>query len=315
MNKQFAKDVIEGLSSKEKHLPSKYFYDDVGSRIFQEIMNMPEYYPTDSEFEILSLQAKQIIEEVSFNEPFNIVELGAGDGFKTFKLLEYLVNEGIDFYYVPIDISEGAMDSLTKSIKGRLPSLDIHPRVGDYFEVLQSENLQTKIPSLLLFLGGNIGNYMENQAKELLDLFYSSMKKEDKLLVGFDLKKNPRVVQKAYDDPHGITKRFNLNLLNRINKEFDGDFKLDDYDFYCHYNPLTGDVKSYIVSLRKQIVYLKKLNEYFHFDYNELIWTELSKKYDFTEIENLASATNFKVEKHFLDCKHYFTDSLLIKEQ
>ncbi len=161
MNKEFANDIIKGLTSKEKHLSSKYFYDDIGSRIFQEIMNMPEYYLTDSEFEILSLQAKQIIEAVNFNQPFNIVELGAGDGFKTFKLLEYLVKNNVDFYYVPIDISQGAMDILTQSLADKLPKLSIHPRVGDYFEILSKENVQTTIPSLLLFLGGNIGNYSE----------------------------------------------------------------------------------------------------------------------------------------------------------
>ncbi|MEZ4795546.1 MAG: L-histidine N(alpha)-methyltransferase [Flavobacteriaceae bacterium] len=310
---QFGADIINGLSKENKQLSSKYFYDDAGSKIFQEIMNMPEYYLTDSEFEILSLQAKQIIDAVNFNQPFNIVELGAGDGFKTFKLLEFLVNNKVDFYYVPIDISQGAMDSLTTHLKKRLPNLSIHPRVGDYFKVLQSENLKTNIPSLLLFLGSNIGNYMPDKAIELMTLFSDSMKKGDKLLLGADLKKNPITIQNAYYDKHGITKRFNLNLLLRINREFDADFKIDDFDFYCHYNPTSGEVKSYIVSLKKQTVYLKKLDKYFNFDYNELIWTELSKKYDLLEIEKLAEDSNLKVEKHFLDCKHYFADSLLIK--
>lgn len=213
MDRQLANDVIDGLSSKQKYLSSKYFYDDIGSKIFQEIMNMPEYYPTDCEFEILSLQASKIIEAVNFIEPFNIVELGAGDGFKTFKLLEYLVQNEIQFYYVPIDISQGAMDSLSKRLKERLPTLDIHPRVGDYFEVLQSENLQTKIPSLLLFLGGNIGNYNQEEVKNLMSLFYNSMKKNDKLLVGFDLRKNPITIHNAYYDKHGITKGLILTFL------------------------------------------------------------------------------------------------------
>lgn len=313
MDNTFANDIIEGLNAKNKHLSSKYFYDNNGSKIFQEIMNMPEYYLTDSEFEILSLQAKQIIDAVNFDQPFNIVELGAGDGFKTFKLLEYLVNNKVNFYYVPIDISQGAMDSLTTHLKERLPNLSIHPRVGDYFTVLQSENLKTSIPSLLLFLGSNIGNYMPKNAIELLTLFSKSMKPNDKLLLGADLKKNPITIHNAYYDKHGITKRFNLNLLLRINREFDGNFKIDDFDFYCYYSPMTGEVNSYIVSLKKQTVYLKKLNKYFDFDYNELIWTELSKKYDLQEIEKLAEDSNLKVEKHFLDCKHFFTDSLLIK--
>lgn len=305
----FAQDVLNGLTAKNKSLPSKYFYDDNGSRIFQEIMNMPEYYPTNAEFEILSMQSKQIIQSLQFSGPFNIVELGAGDGFKTFKLLEYLVNNDVDFHYIPIDISQEAIDILTKNLHDRLPNLRIHPKVGDYFEILK-DNRDSDYPSLLLFLGGNIGNYQENKAKELLQLFNKNMKVGDKLLIGFDLKKNPIVIHNAYYDKHGITKRFNLNLLLRINRELEADFKIDDFDFYCHYNPITGDVKSYLVSLRKQTVEIKALNKSIDFDYDELIWTELSKKYSINEISNLAKATKFKLTSNFLDCKHYFTDSL-----
>jgi L-histidine N-alpha-methyltransferase len=305
----FAQDVLNGLTAEKKSLSSKYFYDDNGSRIFQEIMNMPEYYLTDAEFEILSMQSKQIIDALQFSTPFNIVELGAGDGFKTFKLLEYLVNNNIDFNYIPIDISQEAIDILSDRLKERLPGLIIKPKVGDYFDILK-QNKQSDYPSLLLFLGGNIGNYNENKAKDLLNLFYSVMKLGDKLLIGFDLKKNPILIHNAYYDKHSITKRFNLNLLLRINRELDADFKIDDFDFYCHYNPITGDVKSYIVSLRKQRVELRALNKTIDFDYNELIWTELSKKYSLQDIQKLANHSSFTLSKNFLDCKHYFTDSL-----
>ncbi|WP_439151361.1 L-histidine N(alpha)-methyltransferase [Winogradskyella sp.] len=309
MANTFAQDVLNGLTAKQKYLSSKYFYDDNGSRIFQEIMNMPEYYLTDAEFEILSMQSKKIIDALQFSGTFNIVELGAGDGFKTFKLLEYLVNNKISFNYVPIDISKEAIDILTARLKERLPSINIKPKVGDYFELLKV-NKQSKYPSLLLFLGGNIGNYKEDKALRLLELFNENMKKGDKLLIGFDLKKNPVTIHNAYYDKHGITKRFNLNLLLRINRELEADFKIDDFDFYCHYNPITGEVKSYIVSLKKQHVKIKALNKTIDFDYNELIWTELSKKYAIDDIRSLAERTNFSNNTNFLDCKHYFTDSL-----
>jgi dimethylhistidine N-methyltransferase len=305
----FAQDVLNGLTAKNKSLSSKYFYDDNGSRIFQEIMNMPEYYLTDAEFEILAMQSKQIIDALQFSTPFNIVELGAGDGLKTFKLLEYLVNNNINFDYVPIDISQEAIDILTKRLKERLPSLTVKPKVGDYFEILK-ENKQGDYPSLLLFLGSNIGNYNKEKAIELLQLFNDNMKVGDKLLIGFDLKKNPIVIHNAYYDRHGITKRFNLNLLLRINRELDANFKIDDFDFYCHYNPITGDVKSYIISLRKQTVQLRALNKTIDFDYNELIWTELSKKYSLEDIQALGEHSNFNLNTNFLDCKHYFADSL-----
>lgn len=309
MNTNFAEDVMSGLTAQNKYLPSKYFYDDNGSRIFQEIMKMPEYYPTNAEFEILSMQSKQIIEALGFSVPFNIIELGAGDGFKTFKLLEYLVNANIQFKYVPIDISQEAIDLLSTRLKERLPSLNIEPRVGDYFQILK-ENKQSVNQSLLLFLGGNIGNYQHEKATGLLDLFKDHMKEGDQLLIGFDLKKNPIIVHQAYFDKHGITKRFNLNLLIRMNRELDADFKVDDFEFYCHYDPVSGAVKSYLVSLKKQRVELKKLNTSINFDYNELIWTEVSKKYSPAEIQNLAVQAGFVLNKNFMDCKHYFTDSL-----
>ncbi len=309
MDQIFANDVIKGLTAEHKHLSSKYFYDDAGSRIFQEIMKMPEYYLTDSEFEILSLQAEQIYQALQFSGVFNIIELGAGDGFKTFKLLEYLQNKEIHFNYIPIDISQEAIDILTHRLKERLPNLNIRPKVGDYFEILNDEK-QSSLPSLLLFLGGNIGNYIKEDAIELLQLFNQNMNIGDKLLIGFDLKKNPLIIRQAYFDPNGITKRFNMNLLLRMNREFEADFKIDDFDFYCQYDAITGEVKSYLVSLKKQSVSFKKLDKIIEFDQNELIWTELSKKYTTSEIEDLATSTGFKVNQHFLDCKHYFTDSL-----
>tara|TARA_R110002012_G_scaffold312248_1_gene522727 strand:+ start:308728 stop:309666 length:939 start_codon:yes stop_codon:yes gene_type:complete len=309
MNKTFAKDVVDGLTAKDKYLSSKYFYDTNGSRIFQEIMNMPDYYLTDSEFEILSLQAKQIVEALAFNEPFNIIELGAGDGFKTFKLLEYLVKEGVNFNYVPIDISQEAIDILSEKLHERLPKLSIKPQVGDYFEIL-NKKFQGNTSNLLLFLGSNIGNYLKDDAIALLKLFHKVMNSGDKLLIGMDLKKNPITIRNAYDDKEGITKRFNMNLLIRMNRELEADFKLDDFDFYCYYNPETGRVKSYIVSLKKQTVLLKKLNKTIQFNQNELIWTELSKKYSLSEIDKLAAVSGFQSKQHFLDCKHYFTDSL-----
>ena len=313
MNETLAQDVLKGLTAKSKFLYSKYFYDDNGSRIFQEIMNMPEYYLTDAEFEILSMQSKQIIDALEFSTPFNIIELGAGDGFKTFKLLEYLVENKVKFNYVPIDISQEAINILSKRLKDRLPKLNIEPRVGDYFNVLQDLKKGDE-PNLLLFLGSNIGNYAPEDAKDLLQLFHDNMKRGDKLLIGMDLKKNPITIHNAYYDKHGISKRFNLNLLLRINRELDADFKIDDFDFYCHYNPITGDVKSYIVSLKKQTVKLNAINKTIHFDYNELIWTELSKKYSIEEIRILAESLNFEITDNFLDCKHYFTDSLWEKK-
>jgi dimethylhistidine N-methyltransferase len=308
----FAEDVLKGLTEKEKHLSSKYFYDDNGSRIFMQIMKMQEYYPTGCEFEILSRQSDKILQQAGFKSKFNIVEFGCGDGLKTRQLLTTFTAKGADFTYIPIDISQEAIDVLVNNITATLPGIDMQPRTGDYFEILD-ELSQSDTPSLFLFLGGNIGNYKFNDAKMLLEKFNQGMNKGDMLLMGMDLQKNPRTIQKAYDDPHGITKAFNMNLLKRINNELDADINLDQFDFYCDYNPANGEVNSYLVSLKKQHFHSTVLNTTFTFDKDELIWTELSKKYSFKEIENLAENTGFKVEKNFMDCRHYFTDSLWVK--
>lgn len=305
----FAEDVLEGLTAKKKHLSSKYFYDDSGSQIFRQIMKMPEYYPTNCELEILSWQSDAILDKIAFNGNFNIVEFGSGDGTKTKQLLKAFLNKNAAFTYMPIDISEEAILILEESMLAALPKLKMESKIGDYFDVLE-DIAKDDTPNLFLFLGGNIGNYKKEDAFRLLQMFASGMKKGDKLLLGIDLQKSPRIIQKAYDDPHGITKAFNMNLLHRINRELDADITIDQFDFYCHYNPENGEVNSYLYSLTKQRFYSRVLNKSFTFEKNETIWTELSKKYSFTEIEELASRLNFKVVENFLDSKQYFTDSL-----
>lgn len=304
-------EILQGLSAPEKYISSKYFYDDKGSAIFQQIMEMPEYYLTNAEQEILAQQAAEIITETGFDGPFNVVELGAGDGSKTFELLSYLDSANREVTYVPVDISKAAIDGLAADFTKRLPRLKLNPKVGDYFEVLKDRLQSESNPSLLLFLGSNIGNYMPADALNLLRLFHQNMAAGDALLLGADLQKNPEVIHKAYDDPHGITRNFNLNLLDRFNRELNANFDRDQFEFYCYYNPLSGEVRSYLVSLTDQIVDLA--DEQIRFKKDELIWTELSKKYSFQELEGMAQTAGFEVKKHFLDIRSYFTNSLWMK--
>lgn len=308
----FAEDVLNGLSGSNKHLSSRYFYDDNGSRLFMQIMKMPEYYPTGCEFEILAQQSGAIYDQTGFKSKFNIVEFGSGDGIKTKQLLKAFMDREANFTYIPIDISQEALNALEVNILNSLPEIEMKPMAGDYFDVLEVIS-QEALPNLFLFLGGNIGNYKHDEAKLLLEKFNAGMKMGDMLLMGMDLQKNPRVIQNAYDDTHGITKAFNINLLKRINRELDADIKLDQFDFYCNYNPENGEVNSYLVSLEKQHFHSTLLNTTFHFEKDELIWTELSKKYTFDSITSLAIETGFTVKHNFMDCRHYFTDSLWVK--
>ncbi|MGB0404198.1 MAG: L-histidine N(alpha)-methyltransferase [Salibacteraceae bacterium] len=310
MDKEFLFSVIEGLSQPEKKLSSMYFYDDEGSRIFQEIMAMPEYYLTNSEYEILSEQGAEIANSLSFNNSFRLIELGAGDGTKTFKLIENLKSQGLDFEYIPIDVSQGALDSLEEKIIASNLNVNYTLKQGDYFEVLSS--LPIDKPAVYLFLGANIGNFVPKDAFDLVKRIGDHIQKGDVLITGFDLKKNPLLIHQAYFDPHGITKRFNLNLLNRINNELVADFVLGQFDFYCHYNPINGEVRSYLVSLVKQTVSFYDGTK-IEFERFELVNTELSKKYDLKEIENLAKDAGFEFKNHFIDSQRYFTDSLWVK--
>lgn len=313
MEKTFAEEVEEGLLASPKYLSSKYHYDDEGSRIFQEIMAMPEYYLTDCEMDIMKNRAAEIYKATGFKGHFNIIELGAGDGLKTKELLRNLLEIGADFTFVPIDISEEAINLLVKSMKQSLPNLKMNAQVGDYFEVMDKVEAEENCPNLVLFLGSNIGNFKDDWAVELLKHMKQHMRSGDKLLVGFDLMKNPNLIRNAYQDSLGITARFNLNVLTRINRELGGKFDLNTFDYYSHYNPENGDVRSYVFSRVEQDIYIDAIGKSFHFAKDEPIWMELSKKYSLSGIEQLGTEAGFKFEKHFLDGRGYFSDSLYSK--
>jgi len=312
MNSEFAIDVDKGFSDKEKYLSSKYFYDDEGSLLFQQIMELPEYYLTRAEFNIFETRSLDILDKIGANK-LDIIELGAGDGLKTIEFLRQLTGSNCKVTYYPIDISQEAINQLTKKVKTNLPALDIKPLIGDYFKELH-EIPSSDAKKVVLFLGANIGNYRQPVAINLLKLINENLSKGDMLLIGIDIKKSPNLIASAYNDKQGITKAFNLNLLTRINRELGGNINIDNFEFYSHYNPQTGDIESYLVSLKKQEIYLKECDKTYQFAKNELIFTELSKKYDEQEIEDLATNADFKCIAQFHDENDYFADCLFEKQ-
>lgn len=312
---QFAKDVMQGLSQENKSISSKYFYDDEGDRIFQQIMEMPEYYLTRSEFEILSQQRDEICQAMrAFDEPFNLIEFGAGDGTKTKLLLSKLLEGGADFTYFPVDISQNILDELSGSLKSGFPDLKVHPLNTDYFGALERMSDFDNRRNITLFLGSNIGNFHLDESEEFMGKLASKIETGDMLLLGVDLKKDPEIIVNAYDDPHGITAAFNLNLLSRMNRELGADFNINDFKHYTFYEPDSGEVLSYLVSLKTQTVSFEGLHMEVNFIKDELINTEVSKKYSLNELEQLASGQGFEVIKHFLDANEYFTDTLWRKK-
>lgn len=307
----FAKDIHGGLTSSPRTLPSKYFYDKEGDRLFQSIMAMPEYYLTDSEFEIFDTQAGDILSEIApYKRPFNLIELGAGDGSKTRVLLKHFTAAGVDFTYCPVDISPNILNELKKEVKKEFPDLTIELLAGDYFDLLDERIGKFEGRNVFLFLGSTIGNYDRDKAVEFLTKLRAGMRPEDQLLMGADLKKNPTTILDAYNDPHGITREFNMNLLRRINRELEADFQIDHWAHYPCYDPQTGEARSYLVSTRDQVVHMNKTGETYEFGAWEEIHVEISRKYNPDELDQLASETGFTRIRNFLDCKHYFVDTL-----
>jgi dimethylhistidine N-methyltransferase len=308
---QFALDVKQGLGAESKHISSKYFYDEEGDRIFQQIMEMPEYYLTRAEFEILSEQKDQICEAMqAFTEPFNLIEFGAGDGLKTKVLLRHLIERNANFTYFPVDISQNILMELSDNLTKDFPELKFQTLNDDYFGALQKmENFNNR-RNITLFLGSNIGNFHLDEAADFLKKLSNNCKPGDMLLLGVDLKKDHNIITQAYNDPHGITAAFNLNLLTRMNRELGADFNLNNFKHDTYYEPESGEVLSFLVSEKEQSVYIKNLETIINFEKGERIHTEISRKYDFEELDFIAANDGFEVINYFVDSNNYFTDAL-----
>ncbi len=311
MSDEFARDVKKGLSSEPKYLESKYFYDTEGDKLFQEIMGLSEYYLTDCEFEILHQNRDKLLKAFSdAGNPFSLVELGAGDGLKTKLLLRHFHGHSADFTYLPIDISPNVLNVLSYELSRDLPGVQVQPYPGDYFDGLDELNRKDGGRKVILFLGSSIGNFQPDDSLNFLKGLYQRMNRGDQLMIGFDLKKDPHIILRAYNDDSGITARFNLNLLNRINKELDADFNLDNFYHYPIYNPLNGETRSFLISKLAQTVRIGYLDQTFHFHMGEPVSMEISQKFDLTMVDELAGRSGFAVEANFFDSRRFFLDSL-----
>ncbi|WP_299821691.1 L-histidine N(alpha)-methyltransferase [uncultured Pontibacter sp.] len=306
----FAKDVAAGLSLKQKDLPSRYFYDGKGSQLFQQIMNLPEYYLTRAEHEVFTTNKDAICSRFAGEGFFHLIDLGAGDALKTKILLRQLARQQADFDYVPVDISGDAMQQLTQSLQTELPEVNVQAVVGEYFKALQWLQKHKSERKVVLFLGSNIGNFEKQDSIEFLKSVRGYLSHGDRLLVGVDLKKNPDVILPAYNDAAGVTAEFNLNLLRRINRELGGEFILDQFRHYAMYNPLEGVMRSFLISLKEQQVYIGATGKTYHFAAWEAIHTENSHKYAVQEIEELGGLCGFGTEKVYFDKSKGFADVL-----
>lgn len=306
---EFYLDIIQGLRQTPKRLPSKYFYDTTGDRLFQAIMAAPDYYPTRCEMEIFTAKAQQIVESITTSDgQFELIELGPGNCAKSIHLLKALRTAKIPFNYVPIDISAHIINTLQSYLPNELPGLLIKGLTGEYFECLSAHCASSQARKVVMCLGGNIGNMETDDCRRFCQQLRSYLKPGDQCIIGFDLMKHPAIIRQAYDDRQGLTKAFNLNLLTRINRELKADFDTNRFDHYCSYDPLTGAAKSFLVALEDMTVHFPDTN--ITFEKNECIWTEISQKYSPKQIYQIAENNGFIQKTEFLDTKSWFMDAI-----
>lgn len=309
LSESFKREVISGLTRSVKRLPSKYFYDKYGDRLFQQIMKMPEYYLTKCELDIFQNRTAELAETIIGNsEPFDLIELGAGDASKSTYLLKYLADKRIDFTYRPIDISPNILQVLENRLEAEIPGLKIASLAGEYFEMLGEATSLSSRRKVVLFLGSNIGNMEWAEIERFCMELSQNLTAGDLALIGFDLRKNPHIILNAYNDKAGITSAFNLNILRRINRELRADFDLANFQHFQNYDPNNGACRSYLVSLAKQNVTID--DQTIAFEENELINVEISQKFSSLEIAELAAKSGFSSLVNIKDSKGWFVDSI-----
>ncbi len=293
-------EVQEGLLATPKHLPAKYFYDKRGSELFEQITEHPGYYLTRSELDILQDFAPEISRKLG--KGCFLVELGSGNCMKTRFLLDTLQTPA---GYSPVDICSTTLRRASVALRREYPHLELLPVCADFTRPFPlPEPTSTPRCTAIYFAGSTIGNFTPRQTVPLLEIMASALGPGGVLLVGIDLKKDPRILHRAYNDARGITAAFNLNLLARINRELGADFQLDCFRHYAFYNPTKSRVEMHLVSTRDQVVSIE--GQEFSFHRGENIVTEYSYKYRLEDFAGLASDAGFELRKHWTDRRKYF---------
>ncbi len=303
----FLNDVLQGLGRKQKGLPSKYFYDDVGSKLFDEICGLEEYYPYHTELRMLPEISRELAEV--FNGKIDVIEFGAGSLVKIRLLLEYL--NGVR-HYVPVDIAGDYLRKAALELHNEhndFSDIVVTPIEADFTNLIELPDNDNGITRMGFFPGSTIGNFSPVQAVSLLDKFRKSLGKDSWLLIGVDMKKSPAVLHRAYNDGAGVTARFNKNLLLRINRELGGTFDVDNFEHYAFYNIQEGRIEMHLVSLVDQQVSVNGVK--FSFQRGESIHTENSYKYSPAEFSELAIRAAWKIERQWQDAKYLFNHYLL----
>src|ERR1700694_1030085 len=285
-----AEEVLQGLGANPKRLPAKLFYDAAGSRLFEQITELPEYYPTRTERAIFRARAKEIVQQAGSN--LTLIELGAGSASKTRILIEALCDRQLQVEFYPIDVSPAALQEAVFSLNGSFPRLHVRPTVADYS--LGVPHLDSLIGrKLVMFIGSTIGNFEPQESLEFLRRIRESLRAGDALLLGFDLVKSPRLLHAAYNDSQEVTARFNLNVLHRINRELGGCFAVEKFRHIAFWNARQSRIEMHLESPQEQRVWVEELQRDFHFAKGETIHTENSYKFTRSSIAKLVRESGF----------------------
>ncbi len=299
----FAEEICNTLQYSKKSISPKFFYDEDGSKIFDEICSLPEYYPYNAETEILQKIEQKLLPYLS--EEFHLVELGSGSSVKTRLLIDILFKSQKYLQYFPIDISE-ILDQSAKNLCMDYQNLTVTGVVDTFENGLDFiENYDDK-PNLITFLGSSFGNFDQSEGMSFLQKINTLMKSDDLFLIGLDLKKDSSVLHKAYNDTQNTTAKFNLNVLKRINEELGGNFKLENFEHHAVYNEEKGRIEMYLRSLSEQSVKIQKSDLSITLSKDELIHTENSHKFSINEIESSLENSNFEKLEIWFDSRKYF---------
>ncbi len=296
-------DVMAGLTAQPKSLPPKYFYDDRGSDLFEQITALPEYYLTRTETAILQAHADDIASLIGSCE---LLELGSGSSTKTRYLLNAFRQAGYSLRYVPVDVSGGMLEATAQQLLIEYPSLTVHGVVGTYDAALSHSLPASPYPRLIAFIGSTLGNLAPAECQTLLAQISSTLQSGDYLLLGVDLEKDPTILERAYNDSQGVTAAFNLNMLNHLNWRFHSNFQLQQFQHRAFYNPTASQIEIYIDSLQTQTVTLQRLNLTVNFAEGEPLLSEISRKFNLSTLSDELKAVSLPVKEIFTDKNNWF---------
>ncbi len=297
------KDIIEGLSSSNKSIPSRYFYDDKGSILFEKICELPEYYPTRTEGKILQQYALEIAQMIGSCE---LVELGSGSSTKTRLLFDAYQQLDYPLCYVPVDVSGSILETSAKKLLVDYPFLEVSGLVSTYDLALQKLEKTSFSARTIAFLGSTLGNFSPQQCDRFLQQVTSALNPADYFLLGVDLQKPIEVLEAAYNDAQGVTAAFNLNSLNHLNWRFDGNFEVSLFEHRAIYNRELNRIEMRLFCQRSHQVRLEKLNLTVNFTDGESILTEISRKFDLSEIQNTLMKQGINLLEVWTDSQQWF---------